>query len=300
MGKRVALALASGAARGLAHVGVIDELNDQGYEICSIAGSSIGALVGSFYAAGTLEAYKQWAISLDKYDVFKLVDFTLGLHGFVKGEKVFNEMHSLGFIPNKSIEELSIPMAIVASDIVNNKEVVFTSGNLLDALRASISIPNVFTPKEMNGAFFVDGGVVNPLPINRLPQSNFDIVVAVDLNANLPYVQPPSAKPKKHSGKIEKQVEELGRKWDEYFGANKKKKNINLGYFEILSRSLQLMQEQLVRNTLETNPPDVLIRIPTDACGTFEFYRAKEMIELGRKKCKEALAAHSSSKNIPR
>jgi NTE family protein len=299
MGKRVALALASGAARGLAHVGVVEELQAQGYEICSIAGSSIGALVGSFYAAGTLNAYKQWAIGLDKYDVFKLVDFTLGLHGFVKGEKVFNEMYELGFIPDKNVEDMSIPLAIVASDIVNNKEVVFTSGNLLDALRASISIPNVFTPKELNGAFFVDGGVVNPLPINRIPFCSYDLIVAVDLNANIPYVQPISAKPKKPSGKLEKQLEELGRKWDEYFVPTKKKKISNLGYFEILSRSLQLMQEQLVRHTLETNPPNVLIRIPTSACGTFEFYRAKEMIELGREKCKEALAVYSPNKNIP-
>ncbi len=290
MGKRVALALASGAARGLAHVGVIDELNRQGYEICSIAGSSMGALVGSFYAAGTFEAYKEWAVSLDKYDIFKLVDFNFGLHGFIKGDKVFSEMHTLGFIPSKNIEELAIPLAIVASDIVNYNEVVFTSGNLFDALRASISIPNVFTPKELNGVFLVDGGVVNPLPINRIPKCDVDLVIAVDLNAYIPYTQPRSAKPKKEQGKVGKQFEGWSKKWDEHFGTpNSKSKSSKLGYFETLSRSLQLMQDQLIRYTLAASPPDVLIQIPSNACGTFEFYRAKEMIDLGRAKCKEAL-----------
>lgn len=290
MGKRVALALASGAARGLAHVGVIDELNKQGYEICSIAGSSMGALVGSFYAAGTFEAYKEWAVSLDKYDIFKLVDFNFGLHGFIKGDKVFNEMHTLGFIPNKNIEELAIPLAIVASDIVNYNEVVFTSGNLFDALRASISIPNVFTPKELNGVFLVDGGVVNPLPINRTPKCDADLVIAVDLNANIPYTQPRSAKPKMEQGKVGKKFELWSIKWDEHFGtSNSKQKPNKLGYFETLSRSLQLMQDQLIRHTLMATPPDVLIQIPSNACGTFEFYKAKQMIDLGTTKCKEAL-----------
>ena len=165
MSKSVALVLSSGGARGVAHIGVIEGLLEGGYKIESISGSSMGAVVGAVYAAGKLPNFKEWISNLDKIDVFKLMDFTLSTQGFVRGEKVFNELKK--FIGDRNIEDLSIPISIIATDIVGKKEVVFQKGELFTALRASAAIPSVLKPSIIDGIELVDGGLYNPIPISH-------------------------------------------------------------------------------------------------------------------------------------
>lgn len=292
--REVSLVLASGGARGLAHIGVIDELLKREFTINSISGSSMGAIVAGMYAAGTLEDYKKWILKLKKFDVLSLMDFTLGNNGIIKGEKIFNEMKKEGFIPEVDIENLEIPIAIVASDIVNNKEIVFRKGNLYNALRASISIPNVFTPVKRDNGLLVDGGVLNPLPLNLVKRSSNDILMAVDINALIPY-SPDSKKDNagNNDGNDDKSTfEQLKARWFELFEGDERRKlskASNLGYMDMFSRTYQVMQNRISQFSLEKDPPDVHIEISKDACGTFEFYRAKEMIELGRESCAKAL-----------
>ena len=201
----VSLVLSSGGARGIAHIGVIEELERQGFEIKSIAGSSMGALVGGIYASGNLQVYRDWMCNLDKTAVFNLVDFTLSTNGLVKGNKVIKELKKI--VPDENIEDLPISFTAVATDIKNRKEVVFEKGSLFEAIRASISIPTVFKPCMQNGMVLIDGGVVNPLPINRVKRMKDDIVIAVDVSS-------PIASEKHVPGKrsLAKEDDELDRK----------------------------------------------------------------------------------------
>ena len=179
--RRVALVLAGGGARGVAHIGAIEELERQGFEISAVAGTSMGALVGGVYASGYLEPFKEWMRALDKYKVFSLVDFALSTEGLVKGDRVMEAMKEL--VPDVEIERMPVPFAAVAADLLTGDEVVLDSGGLYDAIRASISIPSVFRPVHRDGRVLVDGGTVNPLPLNRVRREEGDLLVAVDVSA---------------------------------------------------------------------------------------------------------------------
>ncbi len=290
--KKISLVLSSGGARGLAHIGVIEEILRRGHSITAISGSSMGAFVGGLFAAGTLQGYKNWVLDLDKLDVFNLIDFTFSSHGFIKGEKVFDEMKKQGFIPKVNIEKLPIPLSIVAADIIKNEEVIFTSGDLYDAIRASVSIPNVFTPIELPDGMLVDGGVMNPLPINHIPKIDSDLIIAVDVNALIPYKKPKLPKVNKVEVYEEQNtIDQLKAKWNEFFLNNQKKnpKKDKLGYFDMLNRTIQVMQDKIIQYTIETSPPDILIQISKHAGGSFEFFKAKEFIEAGRQTCAAVL-----------
>ncbi len=294
--RNIALVLSSGGARGLAHIGVIDTLLERGYRITSIAGSSIGSLIGGLYATGSLDRYRDWVVGLDKLDVLRLLDFTLSAKGFVKGERVFNRMRKLQLIPDVNIEELPIPYAAVATDLVSNREVVFTSGSLIKAIRASIAIPAFFTPVDASENLYVDGGVLNPMPLNRVHRNPNDFLVAVDINALIPYQRAKTEQPEE-SFRIpgSKRIEALLRKWDEFIGHNhqfdddKREKAKGMGYIDIIGRCVQLMQSQMTRHSLEVHKPDILIEISKNACSVFEFYRAQELIDHGREVCARKL-----------
>lgn len=295
--KNVALVLSSGGARGLAHIGVIDELCDRGYNITSIAGSSMGAFVGGLYATGNLDKFKDWVINLDKLNILKLVDFTLSKQGFIRGEKVFEKMQELKMIPDVNIEDLPLKYTAIATDIINNKEVVFESGDLHKAIRASISIPNIFTPVEHNDTYLVDGGVLNPLPLNRVAKADGDIVIAVDVNSIVPYERPILPPTKKELEKLHKEkLSKISEKWDSLFnhgnsnGLDKSEKKSKIGYFEILVNTIQLMQYKLSNYSIEKYPPDVLVNISKNSGSIFEFYKGTEFIAYGREACSKALA----------
>jgi NTE family protein len=283
MKQKVALVLGSGGARGTAHIGVIRELEKRDYEITSIAGTSMGALVGGIYAAGKLDNYEEWLLSLSKMDIFNLVDFTLSTNGIIKADKVLREIQK--FIPDYKIEELPITFAAVATDFKQKKEVILTEGSLFDAIRASISMPMVITPLRKNDTLFVDGGVLNPVPVNRVVRQKGDILIAVDVNSQIPY-QKPKVLPQ-DSRYFEKlthgKLSEFRKKLTILFPENThKKENIGVGYFKLINETSNIMLSQITKLTLEIAPPDILIEISRKAYGTFDFYKSKEIIEIGK------------------
>jgi NTE family protein len=286
MKKNVSLVLSSGGARGVAHIGAIEELERQGYNITSIAGTSMGALVGGVYATGKLPEYKEWLSSLGKLDVFKMIDFTFSKSGLVKGDKIFKEMRKL--VPDTNIEDLKIPFAAVATDIINKKEIVFTQGNLFEAIRASISIPSVFTPMQKDNLLLIDGGVINPMPVNRVKRSENDILVIVNVNAFIPDDKPNAPEPKeKKNGFMSSEIlKGLQNKLAEIIPKNKKEK---LGYFNLITETIGLMLFQISTLTLQNYQPDVLINISRYTCGNYDFYKAEEIIEIGKKATIEAI-----------
>jgi len=292
MKKQVSLVLSSGGARGIAHIGIIEELEKQGFEIKSIAGTSMGALVGGMYAAGELDVYKKWMCSLDKMDVFKLIDFTLSLNGLIKGEKILKEMKKM--IPDRKIEDLSIPYSAIATDIVNGKEVVFESGSLYDAIRASISIPTVFKPFKKNGMQLVDGGVLNPIPINHIKRHDNDILIVVNVGADKTWT--PSH--------VEESLSEIDKKHNKYL--TKIHETINniipknntdkLGYYNLLNKTTSLMLQKISEFTLEKYKPDILIEISKTAFGTYDFYKANEIIDVGKNAAIQAITKFNATK----
>lgn len=276
--KNISLVLSGGGARGIAHIGVIEELEKQGFIIHSIVGTSMGSLVGGIYAAGKLKVFKEWILNLDKLDVFKLIDFTLINNGFVKGDKVFNELKE--FIPDINIQDLFINYTAIATDLTNRKEIIFTQGNLLNAIRASVSIPSILTPVKINNAILVDGGVINNLPINHAKRIDNDILIAVNVNAN---ISPPEYRINANEEQ-QSTYQRLLRKFKQRLGKlfpNSMEKD--LGYFDIMNVSFEVMRDELVRLSLENNPPDILIEIPRGFCSIYDFYKADALIEMGQK-----------------
>lgn len=255
--RRAALVLGGGGARGIAHIGAIEELESQGYEISAVAGTSMGALVGGMFAAGHLGAFKEWMCALDRYKVFSLVDFSLSSEGLVKGKRVIGAMKEL--VPDVKIEQMPVPFAAVAADLITGREVVLDRGGLYDAIRASISIPSVFLPVHRGGMVLVDGGTVNPLPVNRVRREPGDVLVAVDVCG--PFGQEPGLRAKS-----------------------------SLNYYRMLISSSQIMQQHIARLMCELHRPDMLVELPADSFGIFEFYRAEEILEAGRAATRAALA----------
>ncbi len=251
--KNIALVLASGGSRGLAHIGAIDVLTENGFNITSIAGSSMGALVGGLYAAGGLEVFKEWMQDVDRLKVFSLIDFSFSSKGFVKGDKIMEELKTL--VPDVRIEALPIPYAAVSTDIRHRREVVFESGSLYEAIRASISIPSFFTPHRIGDMILIDGGITNPIPLDRVTRTANDLLVAVDLNA--PFVDDDD----------------------------------EVGLVSVLDDSFDLMQQINSQRTIDRYRPDVLVRIAKNAYNTMEFFRYEEIVSTGRVKTTEALKA---------
>jgi len=284
MTKKVALVLSGGGARGLAHIGVIEELLKRKYEITSIAGTSMGALVGGVYAQGKLTEFRDWVTGLDHFEVFKLVDFTFSSAGLVKGEKVLNTIKE--FIPDTRIENLSIPYSATAVDIIKHREVVFRDGMLFDAIRASIAIPTVFTPIKKDGMVLVDGGVMNNVPISNVARAEGDLLVVVHVNADIPFVSPILSK------KEAKKKEKTHNKWLDSFTeflSHSKEKEHSLGYLSLIDNTLTTGMLRLAQLSILNGNPDILVEVSRDTCGTYDFYKAAEVIETGRMAARQVL-----------
>lgn len=286
MRKKVALVLSSGGARGVAHIGVIEALLKHGYEITSVAGSSMGAVVGAFYACGKLDEFSKWITQLDRLEVFKLIDFTFSSQGFIRGEKVFKSLEK--FIPDRPIEEMKIPFAAVSTDLTFRKEVVFESGSMYKAIRASVAIPTVLTPVKAGESLFVDGGVTNPIPADKVKRTPGDILAVSNVNAFIPYVSPVPATPKE-SNQYTKHIEELMKQIGKVIPGTRTPQT-KLGYFDVLNDSLDLLQDRLTTELLKQYKPDISVSISRDACSTFEFYKAVEMIAAGKQAFEKAQA----------
>lgn len=296
-GRRVALVLGAGGARGLAHIGVIEVLEAAGFEIAALAGSSMGALVGGIRAAGRLQDYHDWVCALERTDVLRLLDFAFGHPGLFKGEKIIGVMREM--VGDHKIEELPIPFTAVATDIVNQREVWLNRGPLFDAIRASIAIPMVFTPHRIGGRELVDGGLLAPVPIAATRQCVADLVIAVDVNAALPnfsrFAPPPALAPIAPPPVIAEQAAGLRARIGALIDGLLEKRTAALpipaqpGLIDLMARALDTMQAQLSRLQLALDPPDLTIRISNDTCLFYEFWRAEEVIDIGRKAAVNAL-----------
>ncbi len=292
MKKKVALSLASGGARGIAHIGVIEDFERQGYEITSVSGTSMGALVGGIYCTRGLEVYKDWMCDLDKRKVFSLVDFTISSEGLVKGNKVLDEIQKM--VPDVQIENMRIPFSAVATDIISGKEVVFKQGSLFQAIRASISIPSLFVPYRMGKKLLVDGGIINPLPLSCIERRDDDILVAVDLSA---------IHVKKNKTKIEKSSTEKGILTrikqiliDRDYNMKEQENNDSLNYTSLLLQSSDIMSRKISELSIEMYKPDILIDIPR-TYHTLEFYKSEEIVEQGRKAAKKAISKYEKQQH---
>jgi NTE family protein len=282
MKPKVHLVLGSGGARGIAHIAVIEELEKQGYEIIEVIGCSMGAVVGGIYAAGHLEEYKNWLTSLSRKDVFDLLDFTFTKQGFVKGEKLFAK--HLEVVGIQNIEDFELPFTAVATDMRHNEEVHFKSGDLYKALRASVSIPGFFVPVVDKDRVLVDGGVLNPLPVNLVDKEEGAIIVAVNLNG-----KPHADYEKKASPD---RIDEV-KKWfenllpDSIKERRKQKPEVEMeeesfSLIELMDSTFSFTQDRLTEMMIKVYKPDHLIEIPRNASGIFDFYHAKEILEIGR------------------
>ncbi|MDQ2180245.1 patatin-like phospholipase family protein [Marinifilum sp. D714] len=275
--KKISLVLSGGGARGIAHIGVLEELEKQGYEIHSITGTSMGAVVGGIYAAGKIKEFKKWILDLNKIDIFKLVDFTLFNSGFIRGDKVFEELST--FIPDYQIQDLPIKFSATATDLIGKNEVLFTDGSLYNAMRASIAIPNVLTPVKNEGSILVDGGVVNNIPINHAQRIDDDLLIAVNVNADIPLPKKKKKKEERHSF-YQSTINKFNKNLSELFSGNK---NNDLSYFDIMNVSFEIMRNEMVKFSLKNNPPDILIETSRYSCNVYDFYKADELIEMGCK-----------------
>lgn len=286
-GQKVALVLSGGGARGLAHIGVIEELENRGYQITSVAGTSMGSLVGGIYARGKLPEFKEWITSLDRLKVFSLVDFTLSANGLIKGDKAFNAMKEIA--PDVNIEDLPIPFSATAADITNHKEIVYRSGSLYKAIRASVAIPTVLTPVIENDAVIVDGGVLNNVPITNITRTENDMLVTVYVNANIPVKKAPQSKKEEKEARSAylKRINSFNEQLHKILPHRNKKEK--LGYFSLIDKTINTGMLRLAQLAIEQGKPDVLINISRDACGTYDFYLANELIEMGRHAAQKTL-----------
>ncbi len=296
MSKSVALVLSSGGARGYAHMGVIEALESHGFSISSVTGCSMGAVVGGLYAAGGMDKLKEWACSLERKDVFKLYDFAFSSQGLIRGERVFKQIES--HIPDRNIEDLDIPFKALATDLNAQKEIVFTHGSLYRALRASSSIPAVVMPTEFENMELLDGGILNPLPINFVNKKEGDLIVAVDVNAKIPYDE--SRRSKKEIAEDRKYkmiLENLANKWFKKENHPMNSSNKKLGFFDLMMKSIDMMQDRITDNMIEQHPPDLLVQISRSVCSTFDYYKATQLIEEGKQAFEIAMEKYLISEN---
>jgi len=273
--KPVSLVLSSGGSKGLAHIGVINELEKQGFQITSVSGSSIGSVIGGIYAMGKLPEYTNWAKTLNQKAIWGLMDFTVSTNGLLKGEKVIDKMRT--FIPDMPIEQMNIPFAAVATDILDEKEVVFRSGSFYEAIRASVAIPTIITPVKYKDTILVDGGVLNPVPIEHVTRSNNDILIVVNL-----YGERKDKIEKiniiEHKNQTSTKLENLVKNISKLISSGDRK---SLGYFSLVNASTLAMVHKLAQQNIKIHKPDILINIPYDSSKTFDFHKAEKLIEIG-------------------
>lgn len=278
--KDVALVLSSGGARGLAHIGAIDELEGQGYHITSVAGCSMGALVGGMYAAGKLAEFKQWMMGIDKKKILSLLDLSLSINHLVKGVKIIDALKEV--VPDVKIEDLDIPFCAVATDWESGREVVFRKGSLYEAIRASISLPLFFDPVKRDGMVMVDGGIMNPLPLNRVARTGDDLLVAVNVSAqyDTDHLRLREAVEQQKPKAVSKAVAVLRKLLPG---------NLDLNYVTLLTRMYSLMIQQNAVLSAKLYHPDVLVDIAMNRFGSFEYDQVAKISKLGQMKMKKAL-----------
>lgn len=271
--KKVGLALGGGGARGCAHVGAIRALQEAGIPIDCVAGSSMGALVGGFYATGHLQKLENYLQKIKWNDVLSQFDPTVMNSGMFKGEKITRLISQ--FIDNQSFEDCQVPYIAVATDLNSGQEVWLKKGKIASAIRASISLPGIFTIIKINGKYLIDGGIVNPLPVNAVRSMGAEFVIAIDLNKE--YIR--EKVKKRHSFKT--------KKWD--FNNLIRSKYPNM--IDVLSGSVFLMQGRITEKNLEINPADVLINMKLKSTSLLDFHESSSLIQEGYRQMKKQIPA---------
>ena len=283
MKKDVALVLSSGGARGLAHIGAIEELEANGYHISSIAGCSMGALIGGVYAAGKLNEFREWMKTIDRKKMLELTDFSLSLNHLVKGKRIIEAI--MEFVPDVAIEDLPIPYCAVATDLKAGKEVVFCKGSLFEAIRASISLPSFYAPVVRDDMILIDGGVMNPIPLNRVKRHAGDILVGIDVSGH----------------DYKSQWEEMRRlsEWQKNDKSLKAKildkllpDNLDFNYYTLLSRTSSLMIRQNSILMTKLMKPEMLADIQMSRYGSFDYDKSEKIIAIGRLKTAIAISKY--------
>jgi NTE family protein len=282
----VSLVLGGGGARGLAHIGVIQWLTENGYAIRSISGSSMGALVGGIYATSKLDIYTEWVSALERMQVVRLLDPAFSRSGFFKGERIIGVLRAL--IGDCAIEDLPISFTAVATDLESGEEVWLRDGKLFDAIRASIATPLIFTPFVYRARTFLDGALVNPVPIAPTLEDGTDLTVAVDLCGPAQVRSALSTDPPNcNEGPYRQRV----RAFIDRIQPTRATEPPARGLLDIALESMQLMQDTITHLKNATYSPEVTVEIPRNACAYHEFWRAEEMIALGRERTASAFAA---------
>ncbi len=332
--KQVALALSSGGPRGFAYIGAIEVLQERGYRITSVSGSSAGSLVGGIYAAGGLEPFKEWLYQLDPVQVVSLMDFSPSRNYIVKGDKVIRAIKQR--VPDVRIEDLPIPFVAVASDLFTGEAVVFREGPLFDAIRASISIPSMFRPVKWQGRTLVDGGLVNTFPLDIVPRNGNDILVGFNVNrinaeeiggylkglasiAENGHLQRKRAKTEfrdklasdvallekvrsagEAGSRLIKDRIEFDRQERRMLAAGREKQiplSADANYASILQRSFGIMNHTIARLQEELYRPDILVDLPFDSYhGVYGYSHAEEIVQKGRALMNEALDRYEAGR----
>ncbi len=282
----IGLALGSGAARGWAHIGVIQALEQMGIRPQVVAGTSIGAFVGAAYAAGKLEALKHWVQGLGWKDILSFMDVALGEAGLIQGEKLFDFVRT--HMPDGNIEQLDMHYGAVATDLYSGREVWFREGPLLLAVRASIALPGLFTPIEHQGRWLVDGGLVDPVPISLCRAMGAELVIAVNLNGGLVgrhfRKRQETADKRMIGGWSARLLESLNggdHPWlNNLLGERSRPAP---GLFDVMASSINIMQDRITRSRMAGDPPEVHLAPRLAHLGIMEFDRAAEAMEEGRK-----------------
>ena len=289
MAKDVALALSSGGARGLAHIGAIEELEAQGYRVTSIAGCSMGALIGGVYAAGKLSEFREWMKTVDRKKMLELTDFSLSLNHIVKGNRIIEAI--MEFVPDMAIEELPITYCAVATDWKAGREVVLNKGCLFEAIRASISLPSFYEPVQRDGMILIDGGVINPIPMNRVKRKDGDILVGVDVSGHDYKAQWEKmnklTQMQKHDNSLKAKLLDLIIP-----------DNIEFNYYTLLSRTSSLMIRQNSILMAQLMKPEILVDIQMSRYTTFDFDKSEKLIAIGRQKTMQAINKYTNDQNI--
>ncbi|MEO9101788.1 MAG: patatin-like phospholipase family protein [Burkholderiaceae bacterium] len=290
----VSLVLGGGGARGLAHIGVIQWLVENDYRIESIAGSSMGALVGGIFATGKLDVYTDWVLALERWQVLRLLDPSFDRTALFKGERIIEVLREL--IGEQPIQKLPIRFVAVATDLETGEEVWLRDGKLFDAIRASIATPLVFTPVRLGDRTLVDGALANPVPMGLARADAGTLTIAVNLGARSPtqpsdpdpppppWRFPKSESPRTH--RIRRFIDNLNASQPPAFPTRR--------MLDIAFASMEIMQDQIAELKLAANPPDRIVQIPRNACGFYEFWRAAELIALGRARAAEALGSRAN------
>jgi NTE family protein len=296
--KAVRLVLGSGGARGFAHIGAIREIEKRGYEIKSVIGCSVGAIVGGYYCAGKLDKFEEWVCSLSEWDVVRYMDFSLfSKNGIMRGDLLTETMREL--VGDQRIEDLPISFSAVATNLNDHKEVWLTRGDLFDAIRASMAIPGLMTPKEIDGKTLVDGGLLNPLPGAPTYLDGTQFTIAISL-AGREVDEPFGPNPPEPN---ESSIDRYRNSIDEFFGSVQDKLGLDpkkqkddkaeLGVSGVMLEAFDAMQQTIARYRLAAYPPDILIEIPNNVCRTLEVYKARQLIHAGEYWARETIEHHA-------